>query len=313
MPTPIATPSLRPAALSDAPAITELLNAIDRAEIGTPETDLHTIESDLRHPETDLASDSWLGFEGDRLVSYGLLWDESGGERIDIEHCVLPGHQETGQRVLRAMEARALAKARSNGAGRAVIHLGLNTRTTTDTALLTPRGWHPVRRYHTLTRPLDPARDLAPEAPRGVRVRACLTEEDRVRAHALDQLTFVDHYDFQARTYPQWLADLDPELTDWSLVWIVSVDGLGDAGFLLGRGDLSSTAWISGLGVVREARGRGLGGFLLRHAFAEFAARGRARIGLGVDTDNDTGAPELYGRNGMSVHYAVDTWETVVG
>ncbi|MEU9339155.1 GNAT family N-acetyltransferase [Streptomyces sp. NPDC048290] len=309
---PTSSLSIRPATLADAPAITELLNEIDRIEIGTPDTDLHTIESDLRHPEADLKTDSWLAYDGDRLVAYGLLWDDSGAERIDIEHYVLPDHQETGQRVLRAMEARALAKARSNGAARAVIHMALNTSPTTDTALLTEHGWHPVRRYHHLTRPLDPARDLAPEAPPGVSVRACLTEEDQVRAHALDQLTFVDHFDHQARTYEQWLADLDTELIDWSLVWIVSVDGLGDAGFLLGRNDLSSSAWVSGLGVVREARGRGLGGFLLRRAFAEFASRGREKIGLGVDTANDTGAPQLYGRHGMTVRYAVDTWETTV-
>jgi ribosomal protein S18 acetylase RimI-like enzyme len=63
---------------------------------------------------------------------------------------------------------------------------------------------------------------------------------------------------------------------------------------------------------VRAARGRGLGGFPLRHAFAAFAARGRDREGLGVDTSNATGAPELYAQHGMRVHYAVDTWDTVL-
>jgi ribosomal protein S18 acetylase RimI-like enzyme len=62
---------------------------------------------------------------------------------------------------------------------------------------------------------------------------------------------------------------------------------------------------------VRAARGRGLGGFLLRHAFAAFAARGRDTVGLAVDTWNATGAPKSYARHGMRVHYAVDTWETV--
>jgi hypothetical protein len=35
-------------------------------------------------------------------------------------------------------------------------------------------------------------------------------------------------------------------------------------------------------------------------------------VGLGVDTANPTGAPALYARHGMAVHYAVDTWETVL-
>lgn len=70
--------------------------------------------------------------------------------------------------------------------------------------------------------------------------------------------------------------------------------------------------WIRSVGVLPPARGRGLGGFLLPHAFAAFAARGRDTVGLGVGTENTTGAPRLYARHGPTVHYAVDTWETVV-
>ncbi|MFF3332482.1 GNAT family N-acetyltransferase [Streptomyces sp. NPDC002888] len=304
---------LRPAALSDAPAITALLNAVDEIEIGRPETDLHTVEADLKHPGTDLERDSWLAFDGDRLVVYGLLWDESEGERIDIDHYVLPDHQQAGMRVLDAMEARALEKARDNGAQRAVVHLHLNVRPTLDTGLIEARGWQVVRRYHVLRRPVDPAADLAPQAPAGVRIRACASEADQARVHELYQASFARHFDFQPRDYPSWLHDIDAEQLDWSLVWIVGVDDLGDVGFLLARGDREAMGWIRSIGVLPEARGRGLGGLLLRHAFAAFAAKGRDMVGLGVDTANATGAPELYARHGMTLHYAVDTWETVLG
>ncbi|MFI8484286.1 GNAT family N-acetyltransferase [Streptomyces rubrogriseus] len=308
----MSTADLRPATLADAPAITALLNEIDRIEIGRPETDQHTVEADLKHQQTDLTQDSWLAFDGDMPVAYGLLWDESGGERIDIDHYVLPDHQRTGLRMLVAMEARALAKARANGAERAVVHLHLNTRPTTDTALLAERGWSVVRTHHVLRRALDPAADVPPEAPAGVRVRACATEADRVRVHELYQRTFVQHFDFQPRPYRLWLDDIDAAGLDWSLVWIAETDDLGDAGFLLARDDREAMGWIRSIGVLREARGRGVGGFLLRHAFAAFAARGRDTVGLGVDTANATGAPRLYGRNGMTVHFAVDTWEAVL-
>ncbi|MGP4010544.1 GNAT family N-acetyltransferase [Streptomyces sp. 4N124] len=304
--------ALRPAALTDAAVITDLLNEIDRIEIGRPETDLHTVQADLKHPETDLEQDSWLALDGDRPVAYGLLWDESGGERIDVDHYVLPDHQKAGLRILEAMEARALRKARENGAARAVAHLHLNTGPTLDTALIRARGWSVVRRYHVLHRPLDPARDGAPQLPPGVRLRACTDEADRVRAHSLYQDTFAEHFDFQPRTYRQWLHDIDAESLDWSLVWIVSTEDLGDVGFLIARDDRAAMGWIRSIGVLGEARARGLGGLLLRHAFAAFAARGRDTVGLGVDTDNATGAPGLYARHGMTVHYAVDTWETVL-
>ncbi|MEU3254303.1 GNAT family N-acetyltransferase [Streptomyces sp. NPDC006997] len=302
----------RPASPSDAPAITELLNEVDRIEIGRPETDPQDVERDLRNPETDLERDSWLAFDGDRLVAYGLLWDESGSERVDIDHYVLPDHQRAGELLLDGMEARAVEKARDNGASRAVVHLHLNVEPTLDTALIEKRGWSTVRRYHVLRRSLDPAADVAPTPPAGVRIRPCAEEADRIRLHELYQTSFAEHFDFQPRSYAQWLHDIGAERADWSLAWIVSTDDLGDVGFLFARNDRESMGWIRGLGVLATARGRGLGGLLLRHAFAAFADRGRDTVGLGVDTANSTGAPQLYGRNGMTVHYAVDTWEAVL-
>ncbi|NEB03699.1 GNAT family N-acetyltransferase [Streptomyces sp. SID13726] len=303
---------LRAAALTDAPAVTELLNEIDRIEIGRPETDLHTVEADLKHPEVDLDRDSWLAFDGPRLVAYALVWDESRGERVDADHYVLPDHQRAGELLLDAMEARALEKALANGASRAVVHLHLNVAPTLDLELIRARGWSVVRRYHVLERPLRPGEDLSPRPAEGVRLRACADEADRERVHALYQATFAEHFDFQPRAYEQWLHDIDADRLDWSLVWLVSTADLGDAGFLIARDDREAMGWIRSLGVVRQARGRGLGGLLLRQAFGAFAARGRETVGLGVDTENATGAPELYARNGMSVHFAVDTWETVL-
>ncbi|WP_053853028.1 GNAT family N-acetyltransferase [Streptomyces sp. NRRL B-24085] len=304
---------LRAAAPTDASAVTELLNEIDRIEIGRPETDLHTVESDLAHPEVDLDRDSWLAFDGARLVAYALVWDDSKGERIDADHYVLPDHQQAGELLLEAVETRALERARANGASKAVLHLHLNSAPTTDLALIRARGWSAVRRYHVLERPLRAGEDLPPQPPAGVRVRSCADESDQKQVYALYQAAFAEHFDFQPRSYEQWLADIHADRLDWSLVWLVSTDDLGDAGFLISRDDREAMGWIRSLGVVREARGRGLGGLLLRQAFAAFAARGRETVGLGVDTENSTGAPALYARNGMSVHYAVDTWEIVLG
>lgn len=85
--TPPTTPppglTVRPATLDDAVAVCALLNEIDLLEIGRAETELSEVEADLKHPEVDLEHDSWLLSDGDRLVGYGLLWDDSGGERID--------------------------------------------------------------------------------------------------------------------------------------------------------------------------------------------------------------------------------------
>ncbi|MFF7716097.1 GNAT family N-acetyltransferase [Streptomyces sp. NPDC007988] len=301
--------TVRPATLDDADAVCALMNEIDLLEIGRADTSLTEVEADLKHPEVDLERDSWLVFHGGRLVGYGLLWDDSGHERIDMDQYTLPDQQQPSAYLFDVMEARAVERAALNGASRAVVHMHLNITPTTDLDALRARGWSPVRRYNVLTRPLSPAADPVPAPPPGVRLRACTAEEDRRRAHALLQASFADHFDFQPRTYEQWSDDIDGDRADWSLVWIAEVDGVGDAAVVRTHNNRSSSGWIGNLGVLREARGRGLGGHLLRHAFGHYAALGRDRIGLGVDTDNSSGALALYEGHGMTLDFAVDTWE----
>ncbi|MFD4623888.1 GNAT family N-acetyltransferase [Streptomyces sp. NPDC058475] len=303
--------SVRPATLGDSVAVCALLNEIDLLEVGRADTELSEVQSYLKHPEVDLERDSWLLFDGDRLVGHGLLWDESGGERIDVDHYVLPGQPRGARHLFDLMESRAAERAAANGASRAVVHLHLNIAPTTELDALRARGWRPVRRYNVMVRHLSAEADQLPAPSSGVTLRPCLSEPDRRRAHALLQETFADHFDFQPRTYEQWLNDLDAERVDWSLIWIAHVKGLGDVAALRTHNDRASMAWIGHLGVLRQARGHGLGSHLLRHAFGHYAALGRDRIGLGVDTENSSGALALYERHGMTLDFAVDTWELI--
>ncbi|MEU2157716.1 GNAT family N-acetyltransferase [Streptomyces sp. NPDC019396] len=304
--------TVRAATLEDAPLICDLLNAIDTIEIGRPDTDLHTVEADLSHAEVDTEQDTWLAFEGDRLVAYALVWDDSGTDRIDADHYVLPEHQAEGERLLELAEERAQARARANGATQAVVHLHLNQQPTTDTGRLEARGWQRVRRYHVMERPLSARTDPVPQPPPGTTLRDCTAEADRRRAHALVEETFAAHFDHQSRSYEQWLEDIDGSRQDWSLVWIASTEDLGDTAVLISRNDRASMGWVRNIGVREEARGRGLGGYLLRHAFGVYARLGRETIGLGVDTLNKSGALRIYEAHGMRRHYAVDTWEVTL-
>ncbi|MFJ8072921.1 GNAT family N-acetyltransferase [Streptomyces sp. NPDC096176] len=302
--------TVRPATLADASSICALLNAVDVVEIGRADTELHNVETDLAHPDVDLAHDSWLVHEAGDLVAYGILWSDSGAGDIGVDHYVLPGRSQAAVLVLERIEERAARKAAEARAEQAVLHLHLNVRPSLDTALLDARGWRTVRRYQVMTRPLSPA-DRVPEPPAGVTLRNCVAEADHRIAHALVEETFAEHFDHHPRSYDQWVADLGDH-RDRSLMWVASVEGEGDAAVLLTRDDKESVGWIGNIGVRRPARGRGLAGFLLRHAFGTYAARGRDTIGLAVDTRNATGALGLYEAHGMTPHYAIDTWELVV-
>ena len=88
---------------------------------------------------------------------------------------------------------------------------------------------------------------------------------------------------------------------DWSLVENLGACGSGQGFFLHGVDQRG----IAGDGVARWSDGvlkhHGLGLALLHHAFGEFYRRGTYKVGLGVDSQNLTGATRLYERAGMHI------------
>jgi ribosomal protein S18 acetylase RimI-like enzyme len=57
--------------------------------------------------------------------------------------------------------------------------------------------------------------------------------------------------------------------------------------------------WVRQLAVKKVHRGKGLASCLLKQLFFEFYQHGRKDVGLVVDSENLTGAPELYRKAGM--------------
>jgi mycothiol synthase len=115
--------------------------------------------------------------------------------------------------------------------------------------------------------------------------------------HTISESNFREFY-LRARGF-------DPSL--WTLAWA------GDelAGFSLAyyrHGADDTLGWVGTLGVRESWRRRGLGETLLRTAFARLYDRGLRRVGLGVDSENVTGAVGLYERAGMSNVARTDNW-----
>ena len=73
--------------------------------------------------------------------------------------------------------------------------------------------------------------------------------------------------------------------------------------------DYPNYGWVRQLAVKNEYRGMGLGFSLLRHAFSEFFRCGKPYVGLVVDSQNPTGAPQLYLRAGMHPAVKIVTYK----
>jgi ribosomal protein S18 acetylase RimI-like enzyme len=135
--------------------------------------------------------------------------------------------------------------------------------------------------------------------------------ERRGRGLGSDE-AFAGHWEHQPVSFEQWcerqVANPDHDPTLWFLV------RAGEDVVAATRNDpeRSGGGWIGALGVCPAWRGRGLAKALLLHSFREFHRRGERRVGLGVDSENATGATKLYESVGMSIDTEQVVWEKVL-
>jgi mycothiol synthase len=254
----------------------------------------------LSRPE--LEADTWLLEEEDRLVALG--WVESHddtGIAVGVVH-----HQWRGRGLGSRLVDRSEARLRKVGVRR--IH---NVALAPDAAappLLAGRGYREVRRFWEMTIELgdDPPPD--PSLPQGLRIEPFSSGSARAFHAALEE-AFEGHWEHEAEPYEEWwrrqLAkpDHDPSL------WYLVRDGEEVAAATRNDPERSGGGWIGALGVRPAWRGRGLAKALLLHSFREFHRRGQRRVGLGVDSENATGATQLYERVGMVVDSEQVVWE----
>ncbi len=182
-------------------------------------------------------------------------------------------------------------------------------------ALLRAAGFEFVKRYARMKRHLTGS-EQPPELPAGITIRNVDHHDDadmrtfhRILETAFSELP--DYMPFDYDSYQARLAAL-PSIV-WDEWFIAEVDGV-PAGIVQssGQSDEQNEGWVKNLAVAKEFRGRGLGGLLLRTAFATYARKGRVAAGLGVDMTNPTGAYRLYESVGMRPAYEADVYERTV-
>jgi mycothiol synthase len=158
-------------------------------------------------------------------------------------------------------------------------------------------GYEPIRTFWQMTIELDPSFDMG-AVPDGVTIRPLGEGADARAAFAVLNAAFASHFGYIEESFEEWWAQqIADETWDPALGLVAELEGeiVGAAN----NGVIEGTGWVFELGVFPERQGRGIGKALLRRSLAMFADRG-LRIGrLGVDTENATGAVELYRSVGM--------------
>ena len=290
---------LRHATAADAAQVTELARAAERAVLGVTALTEGDI-LDWWHV-TEPGENVWLVERDGHLAAAATLWPRGVPNVWGDVHPELRG-QGLGSALLELTEARAAEL------GASAVRNDVFGNDDVAIALLESRGYRPVRRYFEMRIALGDEPPPEPTWPDGLTV-APFRDGDGPAFHAALAEAFSEEWGATPMEYDEWRRarleadDFAPEL--WSIVR----DG----------GEIAAVArcdpfrygggWVAGLGVRQPWRKRGLGLALLQRTFRLFHERGERSVGLGVDSENPTGATRLYERAGMEVESVTVTFE----
>jgi mycothiol synthase len=309
--------STRRPTIDDVPEILAMIHASDIAAVGEPDFTSEEVIEVLTGPNHDPKRDSWLAVnENDRVVGWAFLENTTRGERDLFDVYVHPDYGRPAQaHLLDLVLGRIPGRAGEFGHPEMTARAGAIASETNYIGLLQAAGFEFKKRYARMQRELT-GDEQVPEFPDRVTIRNVRHDDDAEMQtfHRILETAFADLPDylpFDYVTFRQRLAAL-PSIT-WDEWFIAEFDDVPAA--ILQSADQSTErneGWVKNLAVAKEFRGRGLGGLLLRTAFATYAAKSRTSAGLGVDMTNPTGAYRLYERVGMHAAYEADVYERTV-
>jgi mycothiol synthase len=293
--------NVRPITQDDFPAVAAFLADDETHLFGRPSRlGVADITAWLSGP--DLPNDSWQIDEDGTLVALG--WVEKHhdtGIAVGVVH-----REHRGRGLGSSLVDRSEARLAELGVGR--IHAISLAPDVAAGPLLSGRGYREVRRFWEMTIELGDEPPPDPQLQDGLELEPFSSELAKDFHAALEE-SFAEHWEYQPSSYEEWWSrqverpDHDPSL--WFLV------RSGDRVVAATRNDpeRSGGGWIGAIGVRPAWRGRGLAKALLLHSFREFHRRGMRRVGLGVDSENATGATKLYESVGMVVDSEQVVWE----
>jgi ribosomal protein S18 acetylase RimI-like enzyme len=181
--------------------------------------------------------------------------------------------------------------------------------------LLESLGWKHIRSFYRMMTDLDTAPEV-PALPDGITIRPYDPETELVTIYNTMWEAFRDHFGVIVPPFEKGIAEFKHNFIEVPgydpRFWFVAMDGDQMVGVSICRpvdDEDPDCGWVNELGVLRPWRKHGVGYALLKHSFAAFYEAGRKRAGLGVDSQNLTGALRLYERAGMHVQRQYDQYE----
>lgn len=308
--------SWTPLTAEELPDLSGLLTAIEHFDEPVERHSLEELQEAYAEYDADPTRNARLGRDaGGALVAYGWVHPFSGDtspRRVYLAGGVHPGWRGRGiggellsWQIERSREW--YAETRQPEHGPLELRIAVEEKFAEQAELVAEHGFSAVRwfadmtcRFNDLPGGVPPLQQLP-----GIRIEPYRPELGEQVREAHNE-AFADHWGSQPVPQVRWQQDLSATSTrpEWS--W-VAVDADTDevAGYAMSSAyqqdwDVQGfrEGWTDRLGVRRRWRNRGIAKALLIASMHSFASAGLEAAGLGVDTDNPSGAFGLYTRLG---------------
>jgi mycothiol synthase len=296
--------------MDDAEALFRLQADVDRHDYGALDMSLDDIRAELA--DVDLQTDGWIvhptgGGEAADPVGYAVLQPRRGAH-FRGHLAVHPARRRAGIGTALAALVEHRARERlgevEDTSAEVTLEGWINARSDADVGWARGLGYEFARRFLRMQIDFDEP-PPQPAWPAGITVRTFRVGQDERAMYEAQEEAFSDHWGHQTLPFEQWIKrterhDFDPDL------WLLALDGNRVVATSTNSVIPDNMGWISGLGVVRSHRRRGLARAILLTAFNDFFRRGQHSVALGVDADSLTGATRLYESAGMRTVEAHD-------
>jgi ribosomal protein S18 acetylase RimI-like enzyme len=319
----------------DVARLTHLLRAHERhgrgwAGAGVDEVLVEVSEHGLRMRENVVVRDA-----GGEIRAWGSVHDRSLGRMLFVHIVDRELPEAAADACAGVLFAWAEGQARAVGTARGLdvqqIDTGAFAGDQRQAGWLAGAGYAKARTWWQMSRPVVTEEgDLVPDPEHWERGEVMFRlvrrgpdgmpdESDLRVVHDVLEGAFVDHFNSSEETFEEFLFRLreDPghRWDHWWLAELPDMTGSADpqpVGALVGTVSESSSgpdgSYVSYIGVLEAARGRGVAKGLLHTIIADAARRGRDRVGLEVDADSPTGAAGLYTSMGWQTKYVTESW-----
>lgn len=291
---------------SDFERVAEILLADELDDAGQVILGADFLRSEWGEVGFNLATDAWVALDDKgSVLGYGQA-RRTEREVVESWGVVDPAcrGRGVGAALLDRIEARAMEMLAGSSQDR--FRHSINAADGAAAELLAARGLR-LLRHHWHMEAILPVPLEACVDPPGVSVNAFDPRSDLAGLVAVLDEALADDRSYRRGRFEEWAREELSRPTYDPVLWQVArVDGT-----LVGAvtAEASADGWISFLGVLAAARGRGIGTALLRHLFATLADRDVARALVNVDAGNPSKATAVYEGAGMRVVKRWDLWE----